>query len=93
MKSTNFCKTLSLLYGILLHQTNSNNQTITGNNNNNNNTVTLHGKTIIIIVTNSIILLNTIATLDLDSFQVKACQYQSKIFQQVSIFILLKCKS
>ncbi|CAF4350467.1 unnamed protein product, partial [Rotaria sordida] len=66
MKSTNFCKTLSLLYGILLHQTNSNNQSITVNN---NNTVTLHGKTIIIIVTNSIILLHTIATLNLDSFQ------------------------
>ncbi|CAF1121133.1 unnamed protein product [Rotaria sordida] len=72
MKSTNFCEILSLLYGILIHETDSNNQIITENNNNinnnNNNTITLHEKTITIVI-NSMILLNTIATLDLDVFQ------------------------
>jgi len=72
MKSTNFCEILSLLYGILIHEIDNNNQTITdNNNNNNNNTTTLHEKTIVIVI-NSMILLNTIAILDLDTFQV--CQ-------------------
>ncbi|CAF4176320.1 unnamed protein product, partial [Rotaria sp. Silwood2] len=78
MKSTNFCEILSLLYGILIHETDNNNQIITENNNNNNNnninnnnnnnTITLHEKTVTIVI-NSMILLNTIATLDLDAFQ------------------------
>ncbi|CAF1249522.1 unnamed protein product [Rotaria sp. Silwood1] len=76
MKSTNFCDILSLLYGILIHEADNNNQIITennnninnNNNNNNNNTITLHEKTITIVI-NSMILLNTIATLDLDAFQ------------------------
>jgi hypothetical protein len=67
MKSTNFCEILSLLYGILIHETDNNNQIITENNN--NNTVTLHDKTILIVI-NSMILLNSIAILDLDTFQV-----------------------
>jgi hypothetical protein len=66
MKSTNFCEILSLLYGILIHEIDNNNQTITENNN-----TTLHEKTITIVI-NSMILLNTIAILDLDTFQV--CQ-------------------
>ncbi|CAF3968819.1 unnamed protein product [Rotaria sp. Silwood2] len=77
MKSTNFCEILSLIYGILIHETDNNNQIITENNNNNNNninnnnnnnTITLHEKTVTIVI-NSMILLNTIATLDLDAFQ------------------------
>ncbi len=68
MKSTNFCEILSLLYGILIHETdtNNNNQTITDNN----STVTLHEKTLAIVI-NSMILLNTLAILDLDTFQVR----------------------
>jgi len=70
MKSTNFCEILSLLYGILIHEidttTNNNNQTITDNN----STVTLHEKTLVIVI-NSMILLNTLAILDLDTFQVR----------------------
>ena len=69
MKSTNFCETLSLLYGILIHETDNNNnntQTITDNN----NPVTLHEKTLTIVI-NSMILLNTLAILDLDTFQVR----------------------
>jgi ABC-type Fe3+-citrate transport system substrate-binding protein len=70
MKSTNFCEILSLLYGILIHETdnnnNNNNQTITDNN----NTITVHEKTFVIVI-NSMILLNTLAILDLDTFQVR----------------------
>jgi hypothetical protein len=66
MKSTNFCEILSLLYGILIHEIDTNNQTITENN---NSITTLHEKTIIIVI-NSMLLLNTIAILDLDTFQV-----------------------
>jgi hypothetical protein len=70
MKSTNFCEILSLLYGILIHETdsNNNNQTITENN----NTISLHEKTSTIVI-NSMVLLNTIAVLDLDTFQVSKC--------------------
>ncbi len=69
MKSTNFCEILSLLYGILIHETDSNNnQTITENN----NTISLHEKTSTIVI-NSMVLLNTIAVLDLDTFQVSKC--------------------
>ncbi|CAF4037414.1 unnamed protein product, partial [Adineta steineri] len=71
MKTTNFCEIFSLLYGILIHDTDNNNN----NNNNNNQTmhdnnspITLHEKTLIIL-NNSLILLNTIAILDLDIFQ------------------------
>lgn len=68
MKSTNFCEILSLLYGILIHETDSNNnQTITENN---HNSGILHEKTITIVI-NSMVLLNTIAVLDLDTFQVR----------------------
>jgi hypothetical protein len=51
-----------------MHETdnNSNNQTITDNN----TTTTVHEKTCIIVI-NSMILLNTLATLDLDTFQVR----------------------
>jgi hypothetical protein len=68
MKSTNFCEILSLLYGVLIHDTdnNSNNQTITDNN----STMTVHEKTCTIVI-NSMILLSTLATLDLDTFQVR----------------------
>ena len=71
MKSTNFCEILSLLYGILIHETdnnnnNNNNQTITDNN----NTIAVHEKTFVIVI-NSMILLNTLAILDLDTFQVR----------------------
>ena len=68
MKSTNFCEILSLLYGILIHETdnNSNNQTVTDNN----STITIHEKTFVIVI-NSMILLNTLAILDLDTFQVR----------------------
>ncbi|CAF1289596.1 unnamed protein product [Adineta steineri] len=66
MKSTNFCEILSLLYGILIHETDgNNNQTITENN---QNIIILHEKTITIAI-NSMILLNSIAVLDLDTFQ------------------------
>ena len=68
MKSTNFCEILSLLYGILMHEmdnNNNNNPTITENN----SPLTLHEKTVVIVNT-SMILLNTIAILDLDTFQV-----------------------
>ena len=65
MKSTNFCEILSLLYGILIHETDSN-QTILDNN----STVPLHEKTLAIVI-NSMIILNTLAILDLDSFQVR----------------------
>ncbi|CAF4050504.1 unnamed protein product [Rotaria sordida] len=66
MKSTNFCEILSLIYGILIHvnDNNSNNQM----NIDNNSTITVHEKTFI-IVNNSMILLNTLAILDLDTFQ------------------------
>jgi hypothetical protein len=66
MKSTNFCEVLSLIYGILIHETdnNSTNQAITDNN----STITAHEKTFVI---NSMILLNTLAILDLDTFQVR----------------------
>ena len=73
MKSTNFCEILSLLYGILIHEIDTNNQTITENNN--SNTTVLHEKTNHILI-NSMILLNTIAILDLDTFQV--CQSLTK---------------
>jgi hypothetical protein len=68
MKSTNFCEILSLLYGVLIHDTdnNSNNQTFTDNN----STMTVHEKTCTIVI-NSMILLSTLATLDLDTFQVR----------------------
>jgi hypothetical protein len=68
MKTTNFCEILSLVYGILIHETDntSNNQTM----NDNNSAITLHEKTLV-IVNNSLILLNTIAILDLDTFQVR----------------------
>ena len=70
MKSTNFCEILSLLYGILIHETDSNNnQMITENN---HHTITLHEKTITIAI-NSMVLLNSIAILDLDTFQVRKC--------------------
>lgn len=75
MKSTNFCEILSLLYGILIHDTDSNNQIITENNhnintnNNGNNTIALHEQTVTIVI-NSMTLLNTIAILDLETFQV-----------------------
>ncbi|CAF1556292.1 unnamed protein product [Adineta ricciae] len=64
MKSTNFCEIFFLLYGILVHETDNNNQII----HDNHHTITLHEKTLI-IVQNSLILLNTIAILDLETFQ------------------------
>ncbi|UJR37944.1 hypothetical protein I4U23_030629 [Adineta vaga] len=64
IKATNFCEIFSLLYGILIHETDNNNQTI----NDNHPTITLYEKTLI-IVQNSLVLLNTIAILDLDTFQ------------------------
>ena len=68
MKSTNYCEILSLLYGILIHETDiNNNQSITENH---QNAAMLHEKTITIAV-NSMILLNSIAILDLDAFQVR----------------------
>ena len=70
MTSTNFCEILSLIYGILIHETennhNSNNHPVMADN---NATMTLHEKTFV-MVNNSMILLNTIAILDLDTFQV-----------------------
>lgn len=70
MKSTNFCEILSLLYGILIHETdtNSNNQMHTDHN----STITVHEKTFVIVI-NSMILLNSLAILDLDAFQVCIC--------------------
>ena len=67
MKSTNFCEILSLLYGVLVAETdnNNNNQAISENN----NITPLHDKTFI-IVNNGLLVLNTIAILDLDTFQV-----------------------
>ena len=69
MTSTNFCEVLSLIYGILIHETennhNNNHPLITDNN----ATMALHEKTFV-MVNNSMILLNTIAILDLDTFQV-----------------------
>jgi hypothetical protein len=78
MKSTNFCEILSLLYGILIHETdsNNNNQTITENN----NTISLHEKTSTIVI-NSMVLLNTIAVLDLDTFQVSKCYNMSVVIE------------
>ena len=85
MKSTNFCEILSLLYGILMHETDSN------NNNNNNPTITesnsplaLHEKTFVIVNT-SMILLNTIAILDLDTFQVGAHLSQRSLILHVDL--------
>lgn len=68
MKSTNFCEILSLLYGILIHETdnNSNSQI----NADDSSTITVHEKTFLIVI-NSMNLLNTIAILDLDTFQVR----------------------
>ncbi|CAF3402161.1 unnamed protein product [Rotaria socialis] len=63
MKSTNFCEILSLLYGILVHDTDNNQM-----NTENNSTITLHEKTYVIAI-NAMILLNTLAILDLDAFQ------------------------
>jgi len=77
MKSTNFCEILSLLYGILIHETDSNNnQTITENN----HTISLHEKTSTIVI-NSMVLLNTIAVLDLDTFQVSKCYNMSVVIE------------
>lgn len=77
MKSTNFCEILSLLYGVLIHETDSNNnnhQTITETN----STITLHEKTFVIVI-NSMILLNTLAILDLDAFQVRLSMLEGSI--------------
>ncbi|CAF2174642.1 unnamed protein product [Rotaria magnacalcarata] len=113
MKSTNFCEILSLLYGILIHETDPNNQTITENNNHNNNnnnnnnsssnnnnnnnnnthnnTLTLHEKTITIVI-NSMILLNTIATLNLDTFQaILGDETISLQLRHVANYILAYC--
>ena len=94
MKSTNFCEILSLLYGILIHETD--NQI----NTENNGAFTVHEK-ILIIVINSMILLNTIATLDLDTFQVRELNLRililTKSFQlkttlgEESISLQLRC--
>lgn len=67
MKSTNFCELLSLLYGILVNET---------DNNNNSQAVTeSHGITSLqdktfTVVNHSLLVLNTLAVLDLDTFQV-----------------------
>jgi flagellar basal body P-ring protein FlgI len=58
MKSTNFCEILSLLYSIFIHDTG------------NNSTIIVHEKTCLIVI-NSMVILNTLATLDLDTFQVR----------------------
>ena len=70
MNSTNFCEILSLLYGILIHETDTNNNNTTQTIAENNSTTTLHEKTLSIVI-NSMIILNTLAILDLDSFQVR----------------------
>lgn len=70
MKSTNFCEILSLLYGILIHETDSNGNPTNCSIAENGGTITLHEKTYV-IVNNSMILLNSIALLDLDTFQVR----------------------
>lgn len=77
MKSTNFCEILSLLYGVLIHETDSNNnnhQIVTENN----TATTLHEKTFVIVI-NSMILLNTLAILDLDAFQVRLSMLEDLI--------------
>jgi len=68
MKFSNFCEVLSLLYGILVHETDINTHpTIITNNNSN----LLVNDKLYLIVINSLNLLNTIAILDLETFQVK----------------------
>ena len=82
MKSTNFCEILSLLYGVLIHETDSNNnnhQTITENN----SAITLHEKTFVIVI-NSMILLNTLAILDLDTFQVRLKMCENSMMLWIS---------
>ncbi|CAF2625926.1 unnamed protein product [Rotaria sp. Silwood2] len=89
MKSTNFCEILSLLYGILIHETdnNSNNQM----NNDNNSTITVHEKTFIIVI-NSMILLNTLAILDLDAFQTTLGEETISLqLRHVANYILAYC--
>lgn len=82
MKSTNYCEILSLLYGILIHEientNNNNNQTVT-------ETTTLNEKTMK-IANNAMTLLNTIAILDLDSFQVVDCFDCSFSFAWMRLF-------
>jgi hypothetical protein len=85
MKSTNFCEILSLLYGTLIHETDNNNQIITENN---NNTVTVHEKTILIVI-NSMILLNSVAILDLDTFQVSQDYEHSPLCQSAAPHVLM----
>ncbi|CAF4082845.1 unnamed protein product, partial [Adineta steineri] len=92
MKTTNFCEIFSLLYGILIHDTDNNNN----NNNNqtmhdNNSPITLHEKTLIIL-NNSLILLNTIAILDLDIFQtILGEETISLQLRHVANYILAHC--
>ena len=76
MKSTNYCEILSLLYGILIHETdmNNNNQAVAENS---HSVVTLHEKTVTVAV-NSMVLMNSIAVLDLDTFQVRTSGERSK---------------
>ncbi|CAF0923481.1 unnamed protein product [Rotaria sp. Silwood1] len=89
MKSTNFCEILSLIYGILIHETdnNSNNQM----NTDNNSTITVHEKTFIIVI-NSMILLNTLAILDLDAFQTTLGEETISLqLRHVANYILAYC--
>ncbi|UJR08302.1 hypothetical protein I4U23_012573 [Adineta vaga] len=89
MKSTNYCEILSLLYGILIHETDiNNNQTLAENN---QNAVTLHDKTMTIAV-NSMILLNSVAVLDLDTFQTTLGEETISLqLRHVANYILAYC--
>ncbi|CAF1081580.1 unnamed protein product [Adineta ricciae] len=89
MKSTNYCEILSLQYGILIHDTDiNNNQTTTENH---QNAAMLHEKTITIAV-NSMSLLNSIAILDLDAFQTTLGEETISLqLRHVANYILAYC--
>lgn len=80
MKFSNFCEILSLLYGILVHDTDNNTHQVMTDNNSN----LLINDKILLIVINSLNLLNTIAIVDLEIFQVNN-RVQMIYFRLISI--------